>query len=130
MIVLDIGGHPLGAEAQEAIREMLGDTADIREFGAWDVGSPATGEELRNTVAALIRRFPVTQQEWVEDPPVLVLPGFSPSVAMLLALLHGAGGFPRLIVMTKDADDRFTRPMLVDLARARDWGRRHLRYGA
>lgn len=129
MLAVNTSGHELSDLARRRIIDLLGPEARIVEFGAWDVGSPATGEELRDAVAALIGRINELSGQPHSGPPTLILPGFSPSVAMLLALWHGmAGDFPRLIWLQRGADG-FTHPVSLDLSVARTWARESLRFG-
>lgn len=129
MLVVNTSGHGLTDVARQRIVEMLGTDARIVEFGPWDVGTPTTDEELRDAVAALIDRVNEFAPLPHNEPPVLILPGFSPSVAMLLALWHGmTGGFPNLVWLQRD-ETGFSLPILLDLTAARAWARSSLRFG-
>lgn len=130
MLVINTSGHELSDLARERIEHLIGPGAVVEEFGAWDVGTPMSGEALRETVAGLLARVVAMTPDFRNQPPTLILPGYSPSVAMLLALWHGmTGAFPRLIWLQRD-EGGFSLPIALDLTDARQWGRAHLRFGA
>lgn len=130
MIVYDISGHPSRAGDADFLAELTaitGSPVTYRHSGPWDVGNPTSGDELRDAVVDLLR--PVLNDTPAGERAAFVVPGFSPSVAMFLALYHGQQGhFPLLIWIIRDEDGAWTKPVLLDLDDARAWSRSHLRF--
>lgn len=130
MLVINTSGHELTDLARERIKILVGPDAVVEEFGPWDVGTPTSGEALREQVARLLAQVLAMTPDFRNDPPTLILPGYAPSVAMLLAVWHGmTGAFPELIWLQRD-EDGFSLPIALDLTDARQWARAHLRFGA
>lgn len=130
MIVVDISGHGSRGEQSDFLAELaavMGAPVAYRHAGAWDVGDPQSGEELRDAVAELLR--PVFAELAEGEQAAFIIPGYSPSVAAFLAIFHGyAGHFPRLIWIMRDDVGNWNRPVLLALDDIRAWSRRTTRF--
>lgn len=129
MIVVDISGHGTREGQPQFLADLalaLDSPVEYRHTGAWDVGDPQSGDALRDAVTALLR--PVFAELAEGEQAAFIIPGFSPSVAVFLALYHGyTGHFPRLVWIIRDAAGNWTHPVVVDLDDIRAWSRRSLR---
>jgi len=119
--VLNISGHRVSPGVQSAIEAALGAPIRVREL--------SRHLDLDNLVAdvgTLVDSAAISQDEWQENPPLVMLPTLGIAAAVALAELHGRSGFfPTIVWLQRDpGTGAYDRPMMVDLAGVRDGARR------
>lgn len=91
--------HPLTAEQQEKLKQLLGSQATA---GALQIQEQMAhfdhGAEFAAQAVALVEGVGLQPAEWQTTPLLVNLPGYAPAAACLLAELHGRmGHFPAIV---------------------------------
>lgn len=118
--VLNISGHEVAPGIRQSIENSLGTRIEVRELSR-----NLALDNLVDDLGALLDSAQISQAEWQENPPLVMLPTLGIAAAVALADLHGrCGFFPAVVWLQRNPQTgAFDKPVITDLAVVREAGR-------
>ena len=99
--VLNYSGHAITPGVKQNIEALIHHQIDIMDF---DQHVPNL-DDIEQSAIDLVDAAHLTEADWNEEPPIVLVPGLGVLAVYILTVIHGVSGrFPRIVWMGKNPE--------------------------